>query len=343
MLNELKRITKSLDEETAKSLLFQILLRIEMLKETEYPDKEFTKDMKKIYDDFLSFTKREKVIQEDCEVVHIVFDDSSSGSLRVMQNEMGRLEMEKILSFGEIFSIGPVWNLAEEQGLDNRFKWLKNHIIYENGEIESAIIRFKELMLQINSIPAHVPIIIWTGDNSHEQTGLRFVLHLLKEKDNEVHEINSAVSYAELYKRPEIDYHPLHTGELAPEKLRSIYEKHAMANPLSHELRKRYEAEWEELSTTQKVLRIWKDGKIQSVEEDFYDDYIIDTCRKLHKKLRHKDFIKSARVIGSVIGHIEQYHGDAYFEYRVRHLIMNGTLEIEGVPKAMRFYSVKLR
>lgn len=49
-------------------------------------------------------------------------------------------------------------------------------------------------------------------------------------------------------------------------------------------------------------------------------------------------FMKSARVIGN----LNQYIGDQFVKYRVRHLIMNGVFEIEGIPKAMRFYSVKL-
>ncbi len=53
--------------------------------------------------------------------------------------------------------------------------------------------------------------------------------------------------------------------------------------------------------------------------------------------------MKSARLIGEVIGYLDQYIGDEYFEYRVRHLIMNGVFEIEGIPKAMWFYSVKLK
>jgi hypothetical protein len=35
--------------------------------------------------------------------------------------------------------------------------------------------------------------------------------------------------------------------------------------------------------------------------------------------------------------------GDAYLEYRLRHLIYNGILELKGIPKSMRHYSVKLR
>ena len=53
--------------------------------------------------------------------------------------------------------------------------------------------------------------------------------------------------------------------------------------------------------------------------------------------------MKSARLIGEVLGHLEQYIGDAYVEYRVRQLILNDTFEIKGVPKAMRFYSVRLK
>lgn len=63
----------------------------------------------------------------------------------------------------------------------------------------------------------------------------------------------------------------------------------------------------------------------------------------MHNEVKSKDFMKSARVIGEVIGNLNQYIGDQFVEYRVRHLIMNGVFEIVGIPKAMRFYSVKLR
>ena len=53
--------------------------------------------------------------------------------------------------------------------------------------------------------------------------------------------------------------------------------------------------------------------------------------------------MKSALLIGEVMGYLNQYIGDQFFEYRVRYLIVNGIFEIEGVPKAMRYYSVKIR
>lgn len=51
--------------------------------------------------------------------------------------------------------------------------------------------------------------------------------------------------------------------------------------------------------------------------------------------------MKSARVIGEAIGYCDQYIGDAYFEYRLRELIYSGRVQIKGVPRAMRYYSVR--
>jgi hypothetical protein len=73
------------------------------------------------------------------------------------------------------------------------------------------------------------------------------------------------------------------------------------------------------------------------------DDYIIKTAEKLHRKCKNEEFMKSARLIGEVIGHLKDYIDDSFLEYRVRQLILRSVFEIKGVPKAMRFYSVRLR
>lgn len=69
--------------------------------------------------------------------------------------------------------------------MSERYEWLTNHLIFDE-DIEVAKQRFRDLCLEINSIPQTLPIFIWTGENAHEQAGLRFVLHLLKEKNNDI-------------------------------------------------------------------------------------------------------------------------------------------------------------
>lgn len=43
------------------------------------------------------------------------------------------------------------------------------------------------------------------------------------------------------------------------------------------------------------------------------------------------------------MGNLNQRIADFYFEYRLIQLVLKGIFEIEGVPKAMRYYSVKLQ
>lgn len=194
MINELKRILKDSTEDEVRSLLFQMLLRIHSVEKIkQYSEEQLVIDMKKTYSGFLNYKENQRNIARNThyKAVHIVFGDSPAGSLKIALEEMGLKDEEKVITFSDIFSVGPVWRLHEKKGLSNRYEWLKK--------------------------------------------------------------------------------------------------------------------------------------------------------RKIHIERKNNGFMKSARLIGEAMGHLNQYIGDQFFEYRVRHLIVNGIFEIEGVPKAMRYYSVKLR
>ncbi len=225
----------------------------------------------------------------------------------------------------------------------NRYEWLRTHINIDDEVLFNYEEYFKRTILDIEQIPSHHPIVIWAGENAHEQTGLRFVLYLLKEKTNDILIINTNEAYKTHFDRPEIDFTPRNMGELSSEQLKQIYENEKNDHALTQTERKTFEQQWEQLCKEKEVLRIWEGNKIVSVPETFYDEYIINTVKKLHQKKKHNDFIKSARVIGEVIGHLNQYVGDQFIEYRIIRLIMNGVLDMKGVPTAMRYYSIKLR
>lgn len=324
MIDQIKKLVEHSTEEEVKSLLFHMLLRINMAEETEQA--QLVLDLKNTYHNFVGYKRSQAETEKTYESVHILFGDSASGSLKFALKERDVGDV-KVLAFSDVFSIGPLWKLHEERGIHHRYEWLENHILFEGDELAEFHERFNETISEIEGIPDHIPITIWAGANAHEQTALRYVLYLLKAKPNDLYIVDTTHS------------HTLHTGQLSPEKVGLMYEKESA--PLNNEQRIAYEEEWQELSATQEVLRIWENGEIKRVREDYYDAYIIHTAEKLHKELENPGFMKSARLIGEVLGHVEQYIGDGYFEYRVRHLIMNGVFDIEGVPKAMRFYSVK--
>jgi hypothetical protein len=346
LIDELKSILKNSNDEEVKSLLFQTFLRLHMLEETDqYTESQFMGDLKKTYHDFLSYKRNQSDGKNNSnyKVIHILFGDSASGSLKSALKEMELQDEEKVISFSDMFSIGPVWQLHNNVGLNYRYQWIKNHLIIDDDYIDEYQQKFHHTTSMIHAIPKHTKIIIWVGDNSHEQTALRYVLYLLKDKNNDIILMDTTKRFKKQFDIPDSDCYPLHTGEIITEKLRFIYEKARDVSSVSQELRKKMEKEWKVLSSTQEVLRVWKNNEIKCVNEAYYDDYIINKAEKLHKEQKNKEFMKSARLIGEVIGYLDQYIGDEYLEYRVRHLIMNDVFEIEGVPKAMRFYSVKLK
>jgi hypothetical protein len=348
-IDQLKKGIKELPEEEVRSLLFHILLRMNLLRETEYSETEFISDIENIYETVFKISReRSESSQEgDIHMTHILFGDSPAGSLKYALKKMGLSKREKVISFWDMFSVGPVWRLHEKAGQEARFDFMQKVMTSEYDDFQDYQKKFYETINQINSIPEDVPITIWVAENSHEQTGLRYVLYILKNKINDIKVINSTKMVAEKYNRPDLKYIALKTGEIIPEKLGVIYKESKALASLSQHERKALEEEWAGLADTDETLRIWRNEMVLDVEEDYYDQYIINMAKKLQidrERVKEPEaFIKSARLIGEVIGHLDQYMGDTFFEYRLRKLIEKGVFEMEGNLKAMRYYSVRLK
>lgn len=336
MLDELREAIEKLPESGAKSYLFHILLRVHLLKNSADSQEEIMELLNDIQEKIIFYSQEGKLERREYETYHLVCGESPAGALKV-----GLSKENKVIGFPDFFSNGPLWRLHEEEGRKHRLDWLKDHINIPEDYLEKEYERkIASRLEEIGAIPAGKPIVIWTADNADEQTGLRYFLHLLRNKDNNVHVINTAQSYKELFPAKKNQVLLRHSGEAAPEKLKIILDKNT-GGPLAAEERTRFVSDWQALSMTKEVLRIWEQNEIHSVPESYFDDYIIESAKKLYKS--NKGFIKSARLIGEVIGHLDEPIGDGFAEYRVRSLIYNGIFAIKGIPKSMRFYSIKLK
>ncbi|WP_057776153.1 DUF1835 domain-containing protein [Cytobacillus dafuensis] len=268
--------------------------------------------------------------------VHIVNSESAAGSLRV-----GLERPKTVIGFPDSFSIGPLWKLDEKIGQSYRKEWLFENINFEQEDYEYEN-KFTNTLREIEDIANDVPIYIWYGNNADEQTGLRLLLYLLREKTNEIFLMNSIELYVR-YSATEEEQPIFHTGQMASKNLRLLFENNKENKPLSDKKRIQFHKEWEKLSQTKEVLRLWIDDEIKGVPKHHYDPLIIETIGKLHHKQGTKDFIKTGSVIGEILTQMDSYINYSFLEYRIRHLIYSGVLELKGIPKSMRHYSVKLR
>lgn len=269
--------------------------------------------------------------------VHIVITESAAGSLKY-----GLERPKVVIGFPDFLSIGPVWKLDEKIGQKFRFEWLYEHINTEQDDYEYEN-KFTNTLLEIEDILEQAPIYLWTANNASEQTGVRFILQLLQGKENDVFLINSTDFYDQYIAAKDQGQSFTHTNQIEAEHLRLVFEKNKVAKPLSNEDKLRFQKEWQELSQTKEVLRLWVNNKIESAPEHHYDPLIINTIEILHKEQINKDFIKTGRVIGETLGRMKELISDSFLEYRIRHLVYSGVLEMKGIPKSMRHYSVKLR
>ncbi|WHY87188.1 DUF1835 domain-containing protein [Neobacillus novalis] len=269
--------------------------------------------------------------------VHLVSSASAAGALR-----FGLAQPKTVIEFDGFFSIGPIWKLESKIGQARRNEWLNENINSGHAEYEREN-NFTNTLLELEDLPANAPIYIWYANNGGEQTGIRFILHLLREKANQIFLMNTTELYQQWLASNEEIRSIVHTDELDPEQLTFLFEKNKAANPLSQEERIQFQREWEVLAESKGVLRLWQNGAVTEVPEQYYDLLIINTIEQLHREQEAKDFIRTGRVIGEILHHMYESVGDSYLEYRIRHLVYSGVLELKGIPKSMRHYSVKLR
>lgn len=269
--------------------------------------------------------------------VHLVSSESAAGTLRV-----GLARPKTVIGFPDFLGIGPVWKLHDKIGQTFRHEWLYENINSEQDDYEYEN-KFTNTLLEIEDIPDHVPIHIWYANNGNEQTSVRFFLYLLRNKANKVYIINTTELYDKYITSKDEKQSMFYTSLLGPEIIKFLFEQNREKKPLSYEERIQFQNEWESLAQSKELLRLWQNKRVDGVTEQYFDSQILKIIEKLHNEQENKDFIKAGIVIGETLNQIEELVSDSFIEFRIRYLIYSGMLELKGVPKSMRHYSVKIR
>lgn len=350
-MNKLSEIRKAIDElssQEAKKILMLIMLQLDIVESNNDAKNDLFKSLKELYEKLLVPDNRLFSWEPNAAAtkVHMVFGDSIAENLKFAIKQLGCADTNKVICFRDQFAIGPLWQLHERAGRTYRVEWFRDNINDGRDDTDyddDADTNHQRLTEQIAHIPTEASIVIWSGNNAHEQVGLRYAVYLLRKSQNPngIFFFNAAEACERRFNTADqsIDY--LHAGEIPPEKLQTVLGETEESGPIAKETRQLLEQEWLSLAKHHEVLRIWDGERILNVDEYYFDSYLLETVEKLHTYRSNVDFIKAARVIGQALGYCDQYIGDSYFEYRLRQLIYNGSLEIKGVPRAMRFYSVR--
>ncbi|MBU5206524.1 DUF1835 domain-containing protein [Bacillus safensis] len=275
-------------------------------------------------------------------MIHIIFGAAAAGSLKQAIREMKQKQIDDVIAFDDIYSIGPLLHLHEHEGQANRIEWLRNVMSNEFGYFDDMVNDQHRMLQQIKEIKAGSRILIWTGSNAHEQIGLRYAVYLLKEKRVELSVINITTAFDQLFNTNTRRMILRHSGEIASEKFKILYESKSHIHPVTKEERERLQNEWVSLAKENHTLRIWQKGQVIIVPEDEFDAYLVKMAKRLHQSAPEEEYIVTPRLIGEIIGHLDQYIGDDFIEYRLKTLIDQGMFDMKGKRTSMRYYSIKL-
>ncbi|MGE1212479.1 DUF1835 domain-containing protein [Bacillus pumilus] len=275
-------------------------------------------------------------------MIHIVFGAAAAGSLKQAFCEMKQEQVNDIIAFDDIYSIGPHLHLHEQEGQEKRIEWLRHVMSNEYGYFDDMITNQHRMFQQIKDIKDGTSILIWTGNNAHEQIGLRYAIYLLKEKNIELSLINTTTAFDKLFNTNTRRMDIRHAGEITSEKLKVLYRSKEHIHAVSKEEREKLQNEWLLFAKEHHTLRVWQKGQTISVPEDEFDAYLVKMAKRLHQSHPEEEYIVTPRLIGEVIGHLEQYIGDDFIEYRLKTLIDQGIFDMIGSRTSMHYYSFKL-
>ncbi|MGE6539135.1 DUF1835 domain-containing protein [Bacillus luti] len=274
--------------------------------------------------------------------IHIGFGDSACGNLKNAFSKNNEYKNEQIICINEDFSIGPIYKLQSNEGIQERKQWLKEVLTKTGSTLDKDYIDWIETTLNKNlNIAADVPtdskVIIWHGENVSDEIGLRFVASLLQNKNIQFEEIN----VSEYSHHIEYKVRDLHNRELPhvinslgqmPSKL--VLDALQMKKNMSHSTIESLISDWEKWSQTKDILRALLNGEIVGVSEDYYDISILEKTSK--------EYQNASRVVGDIMGESDQCIGDTYLAFRVYQLIQQGKLSYQGELGFLNKFEIRL-
>lgn len=251
-------------------------------------------------------------------IINICFSESARGSFKHAISTEVLKGNQKVITFFDDLSQG---SIKDGVNIKERINWynlikgqdsINSLIYYDLDELKENYSIFHD---EISKMGINDTLYLWYGSSS-EFCGMLYTLELLKDKNLNIYLIDVKDT---IIKRNDIALQARAAGEIIPENI----EKYATAKIRLDS--SRYEKllnTWESLKKDNSILRVLKDGKVKSVDENYFDIDIL--------KYTPKEFRNPVRTVGDVLGKSEDRISDEYIFWRIKELIKAGKIEYSG-------------
>jgi hypothetical protein len=267
-------------------------------------------------------------------MIHIVFNTADKDVLQKAIDLDESLAGE-IVEVKDDYAVGPVTDLYTPEGRSARNEWWKQVLAggdYD-GLVEKGVVdddaTFMLLKEKLDTVEQEV-LWIWAAQNKHDVSGYYWLMSQLKE-------YQSRVFILYLNNLPFIN----EKGNIFyPEWLHVIPPKEFMkakklARPITLSEFEVDPDEWKRLCNENKMVRILEGGKkLAQYDVEFYDADL--------KKFISSEWQKASKIIHQFLHKNKQTTGDAFLLWRLKSLISEGNMDVQGEVKGMKDFEVKM-
>lgn len=260
-------------------------------------------------------------------IINICFSECAGATFRIASKMNELPEGQKVIVFFDDLSHGPIKNGVNVEERINWWSIVDEDEYFINYGVEDLKENYNKFYNEISEINDKDTLYLWYG-SSQEFCGMLYTLEILKNRNLNIYLIN----VTDMVVKHEHSVHIFkHAGDIAPE---DIVKCASVRQELNSNKYKELLSTWEVLKKDNCILRVLKDEKVRSEAENYFDMDIL--------KYTPKEFRRSARVVGSVIGKSDMAISDDYIFWRVKELAKSGKIDYRGKFGIMREMEIKI-
>ena len=264
---------------------------------------------------------------------HVVFQQEDVKTLRKSFGLDETLN-GKIYEIKDDYAVGPLKDIYTQNGIEVRKQWWRN--VLAGGDLDGKVDTdevndpktIEEIKEQLRSDQDET-LWIWVAPNKHDVTGYYWLMAQLTEFVGRIY-VLSLNNLPFINEKGHIFY-PKNLSEIPAREFIKA-KKLARAITLSE-----FEVdpdEWSKICNENKMVRILEGAKkLSQHDADFFDKYLLGFITP--------DWQKAHKVILNVLNKAGQTTGDAYLLWRIKELIAQEKIDVQGEIKKMKDFEVK--
>lgn len=268
-------------------------------------------------------------------MIHIVFQEADVAPL-LKSFELDETLKGEIMQVKDDYAVGPLLNIYEAAGIEARRKWWEEVLAgtgyltkIETREVDDAKM-LSGLVEKLKEDEEEV-VWIWAAQNQHDVSGYYWLMSQLKE-------FQGRVFILYLNNLPFINekghiFYPANLFEIQPKE---FIKAKKLARPVALSEFEVDPDEWTKLCTENKGVRTLEGGKkLLQHDYDFYDVELL--------KFVTPDWQKVNKLFHTFYSKTKYTTGDAYLQWRLKKMIGEEKIDVQGQIKNMKDFEVKLR